>query len=256
VSADDAVLTRLADGLLWITINRASSHNALSREVRDGLWRAFEQVRDDPDVGVAILTGDGDRSFCAGGDLKEMSETALTVPPPDFLPHLGRNLHTDKPVIAAVNGRALGGGFLLAQMADLCIAADHAQLGVTEARWGRGFPWAAPLLSLVPRRVALEMMVTAEPISATRAYEIGLVNAVVAGAELLPTAESMARTILGNAPLTVRAAKQMVRVAAADSYDSLFDEAEALFRPVYLSADAQEGPAAFREQRAPRWTNA
>lgn len=254
MSADDAVLTRLDDGLLWIRINRAASHNALSREVRDGLWKALERVRDDDEVGVAVLTGDGGTSFCAGGDLKEMSETALTVPPPDFLPHLGRNLHTDKPVIAAVNGRALGGGFLLAQMADLCIAAEHAQLGVTEARWGRGFPWAAPLLSLVPRRVALEMMVTAEPISATRAYEIGLVNRVVEGADLLTTAATVARMILANAPLTVRAAKQMARRSAASSYESLFDEAEEIFRPVYLSADAQEGPAAFRERRAPRWT--
>ncbi|MFT4128367.1 MAG: enoyl-CoA hydratase/isomerase family protein, partial [Gordonia sp. (in: high G+C Gram-positive bacteria)] len=230
MTSDAAVLTRFDDGLLWITINRAQSHNALSQTVRDGLWSAFGQVRDDPDVGVAILTGAGHRSFCAGGDLKEMSENRMTIPPPDFMPHLGRNIDIDKPVIAAVNGRAFGGGFLLAQMADLCVASEHAQLGITEARWGRGFPWAAPLLSLVPRRVAVEMMVTAEPITATRAYEIGLVNKVVPRDQLLETAESMARTILQNAPLTVRAAKQMVRLSVTDSYDSLFDGAEDIFR--------------------------
>lgn len=251
-----AVPTRVEDGLLWITIDRADSANALSREVRDGLWAALEQLRDDPDVGVAVLTGSGDRAFCAGGDLKEMSETGMTVPPPDFLPHLGRNIHTDKPLITAVNGRALGGGFLLAQMADLCIAANHAQLGITEARWGRGFPWAMPLLALVPRRVALEMMVTAEPISAARAYELGLVNRVVPAADLLDVAETTARSVLANAPLTVRAAKRMVHLASRDAYQDLFDEAEEIFRPVYLSADAQEGPTAFRERRAPRWAGA
>lgn len=251
-----AVLTRVENGLLWITINRPESANTLSRAVREGLWSAIEQLRDDPAVGVAVLTGSGDRAFCAGGDLKEMSQTGMTIPPPDFLPHLGRNIHTDKPLIAAVNGRAFGGGFLLAQMADLCIASDQAQLGITEARWGRGFPWAMPVLALVPPRVALEMMVTAEPISAARAYDIGLVNRVVPGAELLGVAESTARSILANAPLTVRAAKRMVHLSARDTYQGLLDEAEEIFAPVYLSADAQEGPAAFRESRAPRWTGA
>ena len=145
MSTGDAVVVREDDGLLWVTIDRPESHNALSQEVRSGLWDAFTRFRDDPALGVAVLTGAGDRSFCAGGDLKEMSRTGMTVPPPDFMPHLGRNIDVDKPVVAAVNGRALGGGFLLAQMADLCLAADHALLGITEARWGRGSPWANPL---------------------------------------------------------------------------------------------------------------
>ncbi|MFT4042224.1 MAG: enoyl-CoA hydratase-related protein [Gordonia sp. (in: high G+C Gram-positive bacteria)] len=256
MTTDHPVLIRNDDRLLWITINRPTSANALSGEVRAGLWRAFEQVRDDPGVGAAILTGSGTRAFCAGGDLKEMSQSGLAIPPPDFLPHLGRNIDTDKPVIAAVNGRALGGGFLLAQMADLCIAAEHATFGITEARWGRGFPWANPLLDLVPRRVAVEMMMTGQPISAARAYEIGLVNQVVAVADLLDAAHSMARTILANAPLTVRAAKQMVRRFGRHAYEDSFDAADEIFRPVYLSADAHEGPAAFRERRTPRWTSA
>src|SRR5204863_8880252 len=135
----------------------------------------------------------------AGGDLKEMAETELKVPPPDFLPYLNRNFPLDKPVIAAVNGAALAGGFLLAQMCDLCIAADHARFGITEARWGRGAPWGAPLPWLIPPRVAMELLVTAEPISARRAYEVGLVNQVVPGPDLRTAAREMAARIAANA---------------------------------------------------------
>src|SRR6195952_2452630 len=122
------------------------------------------------------------------GDLKEMAQTSLTVPPPDYVPQPGRTLPMTKPVVAAVNGGAFGGGFLLAQSADLVIAADTAKFGISEIKIGRGAPRAAPLAGLVPPRIAMQLLVTGDPITAQRAYEVGLVNDVV------PLDELRART--------------------------------------------------------------
>jgi enoyl-CoA hydratase/carnithine racemase len=241
-------------GIGWITIDRPDAANALDSTARASLWTCFRQFRDDGAAGVAVITGTGDKAFCAGGDLKEMSSSQLGVPPADFLPQLNRNFQLDKPVIAAVNGVALGGGFLLAQMADLCVAADHAKFAISEAKWGRGAPWAAPLPWLIPPRVALEMLMTGDSISAARAYELGLVNKVVPSVELRATAVELARSILANAPLTVRASRQMVHAAAEPSLAYSFARAEQLFEGVYLSADAQEGPRAFLERRPPQWS--
>lgn len=251
--SDDAVLMDVREGVGWVTLNRPEKMNALSRDVRQGLFDAFEALKHDDATKVVVLTGAGDKAFCSGGDLKEMSDTALKVPPPDFLPQLGRTVHLDKPVIAAVNGIAYGGGFLLAQMCDLCIAADTARFAVTEARWGRGSPWAAPLPWLVPPRVALELLLTAEPIDALRAQEVGLVNRVVRAERLHDEAQALAARIAANAPLSVRAAKAMVYAAAELSRSEAFDHAESLYEPVYLSDDAQEGPLAFKERRTPQW---
>jgi enoyl-CoA hydratase/carnithine racemase len=237
----------------WVTIDRPETRNALGADVRAGLFDAAARFDRDADARVLVLTGAGDRAFCAGGDLKEMAETGLQVPPPDFLPVFGRNVEMTKPTIAAVNGVALAGGFLLAQMCDLCIAADHARFGITEARVGRGAPWAMPLPWLIPPRIALELLLTAEPITAARAFEVGLVNRVVPLAELAETAQALAETIAANAPLSVRAGKEMVYRGARGRSEAELAEADALWEPVYLSDDAQEGPRAFREKRAPRW---
>ena len=249
----DAVLVEVRDRVGWITINRPEKRNALDVEVREGLFKAFEAVGGDDDVLAVVLTGAGDKAFCAGGDLKEMSATALKVPPPDFVPQLGRNIDLDKPVIAAVNGIAFGGGFLLAQTCDLCVAADSAAFAVTEARWGRGSPWAVPLPWLVPPRVALELLLTADPIDATRAEAVGLVNKVVPDDRLVEEAQALATRIAGNAPLSVRAAKAMVYATTELHRGAAFVEAERLYEGVYLSEDAQEGPRAFKERRAPQW---
>lgn len=249
----ETVLYELRDGIAWITINRPEARNALNKAVRDELWSAFKQFRFDDAAKVGVLTAAGEAAFCAGGDLKEMAEVQLQVPPHDFLPHLGYNLDVDKPVIAAVNGAAFAGGFLLAQMCDLVVAADHAQFAITEARWGRGAPWAAPLPWLIPPRVALELLMTADPISAQRAYEVGLVNRVVPLAELVDTAQAMARRIADNAPLSVRAAKAMVYEAAERGRSGGFAAGDRHYEAAYLSEDAQEGPRAFREKRKPNW---
>lgn len=251
---NDAVRYELRDDVAWLTIDREDARNALSASVRDGLRAGFERFDGDEHAQVLVLTAAGTKAFCAGGDLKEMAATSLGPPPPDFFVHLNRNLTLSKPVIAAVNGVAFGGGFLLAQMCDLVVAADHARFGITEARWGRGAPWAAPLPWMIPPRVALEMMVTAAPITAQRAYEVGLVNAVVPGEDLHDAARELAQTIAANAPLSVRAAKAMVYAVAETGWTDGLQRADVIWDSVYRSNDAQEGPRAFAEKRAPRWT--
>src|SRR6266566_73453 len=156
-------------------------------------------------------------------------------------------------VIAAVNGAAYGGGFLLAQMCDLCVAAEHATFAIAEARWGRGAPWAAPLPWLVPPRVAMELLLTARPIGARRALEVGLVNAVVPAGELRREAAALAATVAANAPLSVSAAKAMVYRSVGKELREALAEGWRLFEPVYASEDAQEGPRAFVEKRQPEW---
>jgi enoyl-CoA hydratase/carnithine racemase len=247
------VTYEVADAVAWLTIDRPEARNALSKSVRDGLWDGFRRFAADDDAAVLVLTGAGEKAFCAGGDLKEMSTTAMGVPPADFLPYLQRTVKTDKPVIAAVNGVAFAGGFLLAQMCDLVIAADHAKFAITEAKVGRGSPWAAPLPWLIPPRVALELLVTGDPITAQRAYEVGLVNRVVPLAELRETATAMARRIADNAPLTVRAGKSLVYLSAEHGWSAALEAADDLYEPVYLSEDAQEGPRSFKEKRPPVW---
>jgi enoyl-CoA hydratase/carnithine racemase len=248
----EPVRYHLEDGVAWLVIDRPEARNAINRAVGAGLWDGFRRFEADPAAKVAVLTGTGD-AFCAGADLKEMAALRMTVPPKDWAPHLGRNLQVTKPVIAAVNGVAVGGGFLLAQMCDLCVAAEGARFGITEARWGRGAPWAAPLPWLVPPRVALELLLTGEPIDARRAYEVGLVNRVVPDAALRQEAGRLAATVAANAPLSVRAAKAMVHAAAGRDLDQAVEEGWRLFEPVYLSEDAQEGPRAFLEKRPPVW---
>lgn len=237
----------------WLTINRPEARNALNRAAREGIRDGFERFRDEDDAAVLVLTGAGDKAFCAGADLKEMAADGLKVPPKDFIPYLGRTLEIEKPIIAAVNGIAYAGGFLLAQMCDLCVAAEHARFAISEAKVGRGAPWAAPLPWLIPPRVALEVLVTGDPIAARRAYELGFVNRVVPGERLEEEVTALAESIAANAPLSVRAAKKLVYASAEHGWTEALDEGDRIYEPVYLSEDAQEGPRAFREKRAPVW---
>lgn len=251
---NDPVRYELVRGVAWLTINRPDARNALNKAVRDGLFAGVRRFNADDQARVLVLTGAGDRAFCAGGDLKEMADGALTIPPPDFLPQFGRNIEVTKPTIAAVNGVAYAGGFLLAQNCDLCVAAESARFAITEAKVGRGAPWAAGLSWLIPPRIAMQILLTGDPISAARAHEIGLVNQVVADENLSDAVQRLAERVAANAPLSVAAAKRTVYLSARHSLDEAFIEAERIWAPVYRSADAQEGPAAFRDRRAPVWT--
>ncbi len=237
----------------WLTINRPEARNALNKAVRDGLWHGVRRFNADGDAKVLILTGAGDQAFCAGGDLKEMAAEALQIPPADFPPQFGRNIDVPKPVIAAVNGVAYAGGFALAQQCDLCLAAEHARFAITEVKVGRGAPWAAPLPWLIPPRVAMQILLTGDPITASRAHQIGLVNDVVPAAGLAQAAQDLAERIAANAPLSVLAAKRTVRLVAEHPLSAAFEQADQIWAPVYRSEDAQEGPAAFRDKRPPAW---
>jgi enoyl-CoA hydratase/carnithine racemase len=244
---------RLSEGVAWLVINRPEARNAIDRAVGEGLWAGFRAFEADPAARALVLTGSGDAAFCAGADLKEMAALGIALPPRDMAPHLGVNIDVSKPVIAAVNGAAYAGGFLLAQMCDLCLAAEHATFAIAEARWGRGAPWAAPLPWLIPPRVAMELLLTARPLDARRALQVGLVNAVVPAAALREEATRLAATIAANAPLSVRAAKAMVYRSAGRPLREAVEEGWRLFEPVYASEDAQEGPRAFVEKRTPIW---
>lgn len=248
----DELLYEVRGQVAILTINRPERRNALNKAVRDGLRAAWARVEADPNIRAAILTGSGS-IFCAGADLVEMSDTAMAVPARDHIPILGDNVTVSKPVIAAVNGGAYAGGFLMTQMCDLCVAADSAVFAITEGKVGRGMPWAAPLISMLPQRIALELLMTARPITAARAYELGYVNRVVPAGELMTAALSMAEDIVANAPLTVMAAKEMIYAATEMGRSAALKTAHRIFEPVYTSADAQEGPLAFKEKRKPRW---
>jgi enoyl-CoA hydratase len=251
----ESVLYEMAGDFAVITLNRAEQRNAIDTSMRRGLFDAFARFEADARARVAILTGSGEKAFCAGADLKEMAEQGLTTLPPGFYPVLGDNVQLSKPVIAAVNGDAFAGGWMFAQMCDLCVASRSARFGITEARVGRGFPWAAPLIHMIPQRIMAEILLTGRPITAQRAYEIGFVNRVAEPGDVLSESLKLAEEIAGCAPLTVAAAKQLIALATDVGRTSALRAAPALFERVYQSEDAQEGPRAFREKRRPVWKN-
>ena len=252
MSDETAVTYALADGVATITLCRPRSLNAINRAVRVGLIEAFGRFEADAQAKVAILTGEG-RAFCAGADLKEMVDTGKRAPGDQGVPHLGRTLHVSKPTIAQVNGIAYAGGFLLAQMCDLCTAADTAEFALTEVRWGRGAPWAGPLLWMLPQRVMLELLMTGQALSAKRAYELGFINRLTTPERLAEETLAVARTIIANAPLGVQAGRRLTYMAADMGRSASLPAGDLCFAAAYASDDALEGPRAFKERRAPRW---
>lgn len=250
----DAVLFDARDdGIAIITINRPDQRNCLSREVREGLRAAWERFERDDKLRVAILTGSGEKAFCAGGDLKEMVERGLKVPPRDMFPLPYDNIELTKPTIAAVNGVAFAGGWMIAQACDLCVASTAAKFAITEVKVGRGSPWAAPLIHMIPQRIMMEIILTGKPITAQRAYEIGLVNRLAEPAALMETALEFAKEILDGAPLSVKAGRETVMLATEMGRSAALQAARAAHEYTYNSEDSQEGPRAFAEKRKPEW---
>lgn len=234
-----------------ITLNRPDQRNAIDRPMCAQLWRAFEDFDKDPSLRVAILTGAGDKAFSSGRDLKEGArEEGVPLPP---LPILGDTLHVAKPVIAAVNGFAIAGGWVLAQMCDLCIAADTAKFAITEPKVGRGVAWSPPMIHMLGSRIALELMLTGRTIDAKRAYEIGFVNQVVPRAGLIDAALAMAAEVIECAPLSVTAVRQVVRHTMNMGLDAALEVGKQVCAPLYVSEDAKEGARAFKEKRKPQW---
>jgi len=239
-----------------ITINRPDARNAVNGEVSRGISSALDQVENDDGVGAVILTGSGDRAFSAGMDLKAFvsGEADQIMGQAGGFAGITQRFFS-KPIIAAVNGPALAGGFEIMLACDLVVAADHAKFGVPEVK--RGLLAGAGALVRLPKRVplalALELALTGEPIDAHRALELGLINRVVPLDRLLDEALALAETIAANAPLAIRYSKQLI-CQAADTNEAegwkLNDEAVGI---VFSSEDAQEGPMAFAEKRPPKW---
>lgn len=242
------------DRIAIVTINRPEAMNAFTADMLRGMDAAFADFNADPDLWVAILAAAGEKSFCAGMDLKE------AIPAMAEGDDLGYGDHTKrpfsdvfKPIIAAVNGFCIAGGLEFLQGTDLRIAAEHATFGLGEVRWGI-IPTGGSHVRLprqIPWAVAMQMLLTGKPIDARRAYDIGLVNEVVPRADLMAAAMKWAETICQNGPLAVRTAKEIaVRSLALESG---FVLEKALGARVMNSEDAKEGPRAFAEKRKPEF---
>jgi len=253
MSGDAVLFEARPDGIAVITLNRPERRNCLDKEVRAGLFAAWERFERDPASRVAVLTGTG-KTFCAGGDLQEMVDTGMAVPPRDMFPLPYDTIELSKPTIAAVNGAAFAGGWMIAQACDLCVASTTAKFAVTEVKVGRSSPWAAPLIHMIPQRIMMEILLTGDPIDARRAYEIGLVNRLAEPADLLSTALDLAGRIIAGAPLSVAAARHTVMLATEMGRSAALQAARHASTHCYESDDAQEGPRAFAAKRAPRWT--
>lgn len=257
-----AVLAEQRGNILIATINRPEARNAVNAAVHIGLGEALERAEQDPDIRVVILTGAGDQSFCAGADLKALSRGERLEPEDKTQRQWGFagvvRHPISKPVIAAVNGFALGGGTELALYADLVVAADHAQFGLPEVKRGlfAAAGGAFRIAQQLPQKIAMEILLVGEPFSAERARELGFVNHVVPLAELMTTALALADKIAQNAPLSVQGSKRIARgihEGQIESDEAFWDANRREAKLVMTSEDAREGPLAFAQKRPPVW---
>jgi len=244
-----------------ITFNRPKAMNAVNSRLWLETGTALKEFNEDPDLWVAILTGAGDRAFSAGADLKEIGSGGFTTT--EEMEEWGfagiTQHHISKPIIAAVNGFALGGGTEIALACDLIVASVKASFGLPEVKRGL-IAGAGGLLRLprqLPHKVAMHAILTGKPISAEEAKQWGLVNEVVPHDQVLNAAIQMAEDIIANAPLAVKASKEIV-YRGLDSSVSFPPDAwsinEVYTTKVFSSNDAKEGPKAFAEKRKPNWS--
>jgi crotonobetainyl-CoA hydratase len=263
IAETPAVLVERRGHVMILTLNRPDARNAINEAVWLGAGEALAEADRDVEIRAVIITGAGEQSFCAGADLKALSRGERIAPAePEKIAwgFAGIVSHAiSKPLIAAVNGTALGGGTEIALACDLVVAADSATFGLPEVKRGilAGAGGAFRLVQQLPKKVAMEMLLTGDPIDAARALDLGLVNAVVPRAELLEAALKLAERIAVNAPLSVQASKR-IALGIADGKIANDGAAWAQTRResgiVMRSQDAREGPKAFAEKRAPVWT--
>ena len=249
----DAVLTETRNEVLVITINRPEAKNAVNGAVARGMVTALDQLDADDALRVGVLTGGGG-TFCAGMDLKAFLSGDLPVIEGRGLAGL-TEAPPRKPLIAAVEGWALAGGFELALACDLVVAAETARFGVPEVKRSliAGAGAALFLTRRIPQALALELLLTGDPISAQRAADIGLVNRLTPEGGSLNGALELAGTIAANGPLAVAVTKQIARSAADWSAEEAWARQDQLMQPVFTSEDAIEGATAFAEKRSPVW---
>ncbi|MDJ1134960.1 enoyl-CoA hydratase-related protein [Streptomyces iconiensis] len=261
-SGAGTVRQEVVDGaILLITLDRPKA-NAIDVATSNALYAAFDRLRRDPALRVAVLTGAGDRFFSAGWDLKAAAEGEAVDADhgPGGFAGLTEFFELDKPVIAAVNGLAMGGGFELALAADLLVASEHAEFGLPEVRIGM-IPDSGGVLRLpqrLPRAVAAELLLTGRRLPAAEAATWGLANRVVPATGLLDSALALARDITRAAPLAVAAVTEVLAetqsLATRDGYAHMHRAPLPRYRTMLTSEDALEGPRAFAAKREPRWT--
>jgi len=258
----DYLTYRVEDRIAYVTINRPEVLNALHPGASAELAHAFDAFRTDPDAWVAVLTGAGERAFSAGNDLKATAarprdaDTALSRGVP--FAGITSGFECAKPIIAAVNGFALGGGFELALACDVIVAADHARFGLPEPLVGlvAAAGGMHRLPQHVPLKVAMGLMLTGRQIDAAEAYRLGLVNEVVPLPELLPAARRWAADMLRCSPVSLRTTKEAVLAGLGQPCEAALqaDLDSGRLRRLYESEDFVEGPRAFAEKRPPEWT--
>jgi enoyl-CoA hydratase len=249
----DAVLTETRDRVLVVTINRPESKNAINGAVAAGMASALDRLDGDDELRAGVLTGAGG-TFCAGMDLKAFLSGDLPVIEGRGLAGLTQ-APPRKPLIAAVEGWALAGGFELTLACDLVVASETSRFGVPEVKRGliAGAGAALLLSQRVPQALALELLLTGDPISAQRAAEVGLVNRLAPEDGALDAALELAATIAANGPLAVAVTKEIARSAADWSAEEAWARQDELMQPVFTSEDAIEGATAFAEKRPPVW---
>ena len=258
--SSDTLLFDLTDRVAVITLNRPAVRNALNRELSQALMEALQRVRTDEDIRVAVLTGVG-RTFCAGADLKERAQSGraadasvASVIEASHMTSFAR-LPMEKPLIAAIDGYCLAAGFELALTCDLRICTPEARFGLPEITRGFFPGGGGPqrLIRAVPQAVAMEMILTGDPIDAATALRIGLVSRLVPEDELLPIARQIAQRIAGHAPLAVKAVKEVAQTALDETLEQSLRFGSTLRWIIGQTEDAREGPRAFAERREPRY---
>ena len=250
MSEEPAVLTEKRDRVLLITLNRPDAMNAINGALSSGLVAAVEQLDRDPGLTAGVLTGAG-RGFCSGMDLKAFARGEDIGPMMTFVRE-----GAQKPLIGAIEGFALAGGLELALSCDLLVAARGVKLGIPEA--GVGLFAAAGGLLRLPSRVgygkAMEMAITADPITAEEGFEYGLIARLAERGEAVDVAMGLAERVARNAPLAVAASRQLIKATQGITEDQFWKLQTPLQQQVFSSNDAKEGPKAFAEKRRPEWS--
>lgn len=258
MQAPDELLIEKRGHAMWLTINREARRNAMSPAVLAGLRAGIDQAHADPGVRVIVITGAGDKAFCAGADLARGSGSFQydpSVPHLDYADLLRHAWRSTLPMVARVNGHCLAGGMGLAGMCDMVVAAEHASFGLPEVKIGV-FPAQvlAVLQYLIGPRHLAELCMTGEPIDAQRAAQIGLVNHVAPAGELDAKTDWLVGRIASKSPTANRRGKAMMRASTDMGFEAAISYLETQIMTLALTEDAREGRASFIEKRAPNWT--
>lgn len=267
--SETALLYEKDGHIATLTMNRPAARNAVNPEMLCRLADAWADVNADPQIRVAILTGAGEQAFCAGADLDKLVRMMQGAVPPEnefderikndvdtIYRGFMRSLDVFKPIVAAVKGFCVAGGLEILNCCDIRVAADDAQFGLAEVKWSL-FPMGGSTVRIprqIPWPIAMEIMLTGERISAQEAYRVCLVNKVVPAAQVMAEARRYAEIIAANGPLAVQAVKRSALTGLGLPTGQALEKELEIGIPVSMSNDAREGPKAFKEKRAPRFT--